>query len=41
LRQVEQTIDFLHAKIFFPETKVWQRVSQLNIDGPLIEWKEA
>ncbi len=41
LRTVEQSIDRLHAKIFFPESGVWQNVSQVNIDGPLIEWKEA
>ena len=41
LRAVERTIDSLHVKIFFPETRQWQPVAQVNIDGELIEWKEA
>ena len=39
LRQVECNIDRLHAKLYFAESGRWVRCSQLNIDGPLIEWK--
>jgi hypothetical protein len=40
LREVEQEIDRLHAKLFLVGPQEWRPVSQLNIDGPLIEWKE-
>ena len=40
LRQVEQEIDRLHAKLFLVGPQEWRPVAQLNIDGPLIEWKE-
>jgi len=41
LRRAEYAIDALHAKLFLPETKEWRRIGQVNIDGGLIEWKEA
>jgi hypothetical protein len=40
LRRVEYDIDRIHAKLFLVGPKEWRKVSQLNIDGPLIEWKE-
>jgi hypothetical protein len=40
LRRVEYDIDRIHAKLFLVGPKEWRRISQLNIDGPLIEWKE-
>ena len=40
LREVEYDIDRIHAKLFLVGPKEWRTISQLNIDGPLIEWKE-
>lgn len=40
LRRIEQEIDALHVRIFIVEQQEWREVVQLNIDGPLIEWKE-
>ena len=40
LRKVEREIDRLHARLYLEGPKEWRRISQLNIDGPLIEWKE-
>jgi hypothetical protein len=40
LRQVEQEIDRIHARLYLIGPEEWHPVSQLNIDGPLIEWKE-
>ena len=40
LREIEQDIDRIHAKLFLVGPKQWRKISQLNIDGPLIEWKE-
>jgi hypothetical protein len=39
LRRVEFRIDRLSAKLFFERTGKWVTCAQLNIDGPLIEWK--
>jgi hypothetical protein len=41
LRKVEYEIDRLHAKLFHVESQEWRRVSELNIDGPLVEWREG
>ncbi len=41
LRRAEYAIDQLRAKLFLPETKEWRKIGQVNIDGGLIEWKEA
>ena len=41
LRRAEYAIDSLKARIFFPETGQWHAASQVNIDGPMIEWKEG
>ncbi|HEY7090117.1 MAG TPA: hypothetical protein VH518_18615 [Tepidisphaeraceae bacterium] len=41
LRRAEFEIDALRAKLLVNETNEWVDVSQLNIDGPLIEWKVA
>ena len=40
LREVECEIDRIHAKLFLVGPAEWRKISQLNIDGPLIEWKE-
>lgn len=40
LRRVEYEIDRLHVKLFLVEAKEWRQVAQVNIDGPLIEWRE-
>jgi hypothetical protein len=39
LREAERDIDRLHAKLHIPESDEWVTCSQLNIDGPMIEWK--
>ena len=39
LRQVEAEIDRLRAKLLFAASGHWVTCAQLNIDGPLIEWK--
>ncbi|CAN5459713.1 hypothetical protein BH10PLA1_BH10PLA1_05900 [soil metagenome] len=39
LRRVEYAIDRLKIRMFFPEDDKWVRVTQVNIDGPMIEWK--
>jgi hypothetical protein len=41
LRRVEFEIDHLHAALQFLGSGEWVTCSQLNIDGPLIEWKRA
>ena len=40
LRRIENEIDRIHARLFLVGPKEWRKISQLNIDGPLIEWKE-
>jgi hypothetical protein len=40
LRKVEYDIDRIHAKLFLVGRREWRKISQLNIDGPLIEWRE-
>ena len=40
LRRAEYAIDALKARLFFPEKNEWRRLAQINIDGPLLEWKE-
>jgi hypothetical protein len=39
LRRTEYEIDRLRAKLKFEEDGEWVNCAQLNIDGPLIEWK--
>jgi hypothetical protein len=39
LREAEFEIDRLHAELHIPERDEWVTCSQLNIDGPMIEWK--
>src|SRR5687768_9637250 len=41
LREIEFDIDRLRAKLHFVESGEWVACSQLNIDGPLIDWKRA
>ena len=40
LRAVESDIDRIHARLYLPRAHEWRDILQLNIDGPLIEWKE-
>jgi hypothetical protein len=39
LSDLERAMDRLHAKIYFPERDVWQKVRQINIDGNDVEWR--
>lgn len=41
LRAAEYAIDSLHAKLRIDAGEEWIDLSQLTIDGPLIEWKVA
>ena len=41
LREAEQAMDSLRARVHFPDDNVWHEVAELNIDGTLIEWKEV
>jgi hypothetical protein len=40
LRKVECALYVLRARLFVVELGQWREISILNIDGPLIEWKE-
>lgn len=40
LREAEYAIDALRARLILPEAQQCRRITQLNIDGPLIEWRE-
>ncbi len=39
LRAVEAALDALHYKLYLQVERQWVDLSQVNIDGPLIEWK--
>lgn len=39
LRRAEYALDTLRARLVLPERKQSLRLAQVNIDGPLIEWK--
>jgi len=39
LRQAERLLDSLHVKMFIERDAEWLDLSQVNIDGSLIEWK--
>lgn len=41
LRKVESAMYAIRAKLFLVEMRQWRDISILNIDGSLIEWKEA
>ena len=41
LRRIECEIDSLRAELLVTETGERRPIRQLNIDGPLIEWKEG
>lgn len=41
LRAAEFAIDSLRAQLCMDADQEWLDLSQLNIDGPLIEWKQA
>jgi hypothetical protein len=41
LRRTEIEIDRLRAKLHFAGSDTWVTCRQLNIDGPLIEWKSS
>jgi hypothetical protein len=40
LRDAEQQMDRLRAKIHFPDEDIWRDIAQLNIDGDRVEWQE-
>ena len=40
LREAETAIDRMHAKLYLPRTDEWRCITELNIDGTLIEWRE-
>ena len=40
LRKVEYEIDRLGARLLLVDTGECRRVTQVNIDGPLVEWHE-
>lgn len=39
LREAEERIDRLRAKLLLVDSGEWRRVTELNIDGPLVEWR--
>ena len=39
LQRAERELDVLRAKLFIEQRDEWLDLSQVNIDGPLIEWK--
>jgi hypothetical protein len=41
LREAENALTRIHARIFLPDTNEWRCPTEVNIDGSLIEWKEA
>jgi hypothetical protein len=41
LRRAEYDMDALRAKLFLEKSKEWRDITQLNIDGRLVEWKEG
>ena len=41
LRSVECALYKIAAKIYVEELRAWRQIAILNIDGTLIEWKEA
>lgn len=40
LREVECAIDAIGAKLHLTAADEWRTITQLNIDGPLVEWRE-
>jgi hypothetical protein len=40
LAVVENALDRIKAKLFFAAEQAWVDLSQLNIDGELLEWME-
>jgi hypothetical protein len=41
LRRTEIAMDRIRARIFVPACEQWCDAVEINIDGPLIEWREA
>jgi hypothetical protein len=41
LRQAEYDMDSVRARLFLPKSEEWRDITQLNIDGKLVEWKEG
>jgi hypothetical protein len=39
LQQAEVVLDTLRARLHFAAVDEWMELGQVNIDGPLIEWK--
>ncbi len=40
LNRVEEVLDSLRVRLFFPESQAWVNVAQLTIENELLEWKE-
>ncbi len=40
LARIENRLDRIKGRLFFPADGAWVEVVQLNIDGDLLEWKE-
>jgi hypothetical protein len=40
LRKLENASYAIRARIFLEEMNQWRDIAILNIDGPMIEWKE-
>ena len=40
LREVEYEIDRIRARLFLGDSREWRPIAQINIDGPLVEWRE-
>ena len=40
LARVENALDRIRGRLYFPTDDVWVDLFQLNIDGELLEWKE-
>ena len=40
LRDVECAIDAIRVKLYLTNANEWRTITQLNIDGPLVEWRE-
>jgi hypothetical protein len=40
LREAENDLISIRAKLYLPDRDEWRKPAVLTIDGPLIEWKE-
>lgn len=40
LRAIEAKLDSIRARLHYPDENQWVDLTQVNIDGGLVEWKE-